>query len=161
MTKTQILLQILALAWGVVSSTRINSTGGSFPQNLYAGSVFAYQFKSTDNPTYWGASSACGRCNIMGYWHTANAGNPFESTPPSSNILSAQTTLCGKPRSERCANNGCAVAPLVDFGASDTPLSANDYLSFPDLQMFPSVRTPDLQLIFHLIVYSFQRLLEL
>lgn len=133
----------------MVASSEINGTGGSFPKSLYLGSVFAYRFKSLEDPSYWAGGSTTGKCNIMGYWHMGNAGNPHDPLVPSSAHLTAQTAECTAPAAVRCGNyasqdsmqNVCKlVTPLVDFGASDSTLGADDYQAYPDLQMFPSVK---------------------
>lgn len=147
------LLYISLIFWYVISFDLtvecwlVNATGGSFPSSVYRETTFAYQFQdSADRVTYYGASSATGKCNIMGYWHVGDTLVSQSSIVAS--VKSRDTLIC---------TDGCTIAtcgfssvetprpdrryrmPLVDFAGSDSVLKAADYASFPDLQMLPAL----------------------
>ena len=95
--------------------------------------------------TYYSLGSTTGKCNIMGYWHTGNTA----LEQPSTSIKDIDTAIC----TDKCTLGVCGwnsnsinnrtnhfrSTPLVDFGASDALLSANDYLYYKDLLMLPAV----------------------
>ena len=81
----------------------------------------------------------------MGYWHTGNT----YLQQPSTSIKATDTYIC----TDKCTTALCGwtsgsinnrsnhfrSTPLVDFGASDSLLSSNDYLYYKDLLMLPAV----------------------
>lgn len=143
------------------SLTVLNSTGGSFPLNLYQQATFAYNFVAPDvSLTYYGPSSSVGKCNSMGYWYTSNsdaAGNLISATVKkvdkaictdkctvalcgfvpvyTGSITLDEITYTGLPVRPDAATR----VPLSDISASDGLLAPEDYFNFPDLQMLPSV----------------------
>jgi hypothetical protein len=63
-----VLSLILVSCWTAVclaDIVHLNGTGGSFPQNLYTQSAFAYQFVQNVSFSYHGDGSGVGQCNIM------------------------------------------------------------------------------------------------
>jgi len=139
------LLVVFSLLFRAVDAVSINSTGASFPANVYSEATFAYQFtQNVDLVTYRGLGSGVGKCNIMGYWNTGNT----ESVGVSDARKQLDTLICTDACSVTNACGGSntvprrgatSVLPLVDFGASDSVLGAADYASFPDLQMLPAL----------------------
>lgn len=139
----------------------LNQTGGSFPNSVYQQSTFSYNFIVPNaSVSYYGPSSAVGKCNIMGYWHTSNSGSGGSSI--SFSVKNRDRLICtDKCTSLICGYNpiknvtytvagktytGLTIRPdsksrmpLTDIGASDGLLSAADYLNFPDLQMLPAL----------------------
>jgi len=142
-------LLLWAVLWGcygsVADAFNVNSTGGSFPVNVYADATFAYQFtQSRDFVTYFGGGSSVGKCNIMGYWNPGNT----EVAAVSDRTKVVDGLIC----TDACTlTNACGAvntvprqgattrSPLVDYAGSDSVLGAADYASFPDLQMFPAL----------------------
>ena len=139
---------ILLLQFSVISSYLLNSTGGTFPSSVYQEALFSYIFvDSLDSVTYAALGSGAGKCNIMGYWHTANTNSFLSSSTKSRDTLictdkcitSSSISMCGNssilyPRFDKATRH-----PLVNFAGSDSLLGAADYKAFPDLQMLPSV----------------------
>ena len=126
----------------------LNATGGTFPNSVYQEATFAYQFvESQDVVTYFPLGSGTGKCNIMGYWQTANTNSYLTAATKARDTLIC-TDKCITPASIKiCGNNSlvhprfdkAARHPLVHFAASDSVLGSADYAAFPDLQMFPAV----------------------
>ena len=135
----------LLLICPTVDSFVVNSTGGSFPVNVYADATFAYQFtQSRDFVTYFGGGSSVGKCNIMGYWNTGNV--DVATVPDRIKLFDGLvctdactlTNACGAlPTVPR--QGATTRSPLVDYAGSDSVLGPADYASFPDLQMFPAL----------------------
>lgn len=125
----------------------LNATGGTFPQQVYNQATFAYQFaQAQDNVIYSALGSTTGKCNIMGYWQTANT-NSFLTAAVKNKDTLICTDKCIGSNIAVCGNNSAIFPrfdhlsrrPLVHFSASDSTLKAADYNAFPDLQMFPAV----------------------
>ena len=130
-----------------INGFSINSTGGSFPTNVYRDATFAYQFLSSgDFVTYFGSGSTTGKCNIMGYWHTGDS-LPSQSSIPIA-VKIRDTQIC----TDTCTITTCGVSstisprfdresrlPLIDFAGTDSVLKASDYTAFPDLLMLPAL----------------------
>ena len=139
----------------------MNQTGGSFPNSVYLQSTFSYHFVAPNQSlSYYGPSSSVGKCNAMGYWHTANtdaSGNliPTLTKTVDKAICSDKCTvaLCGyvpvttgsitlngiKYSNLPVRNDALIRLPLNDIAASDSLLAPADYFNFPDLQMLPAV----------------------
>ena len=139
----------------------MNQTGGSFPVSVYLQSTFSYNFVAPDESlSYYGPSSSVGKCNTMGYWHTANSDASGNFIPLATKTL--DKTIC----TDKCTVAACGYTPaktgsitlngitysnlpvrndagtrlpLNDIGASDGLLAPADYFNFPDLQMLPAV----------------------
>ena len=139
----------------------MNSTGGSFPNSVYLQTTFSYNFVApSESISYFGPSSSVGKCNIMGYWHTANndvSGNliPLTTKVLDKTICTDHCTIasCGYTpvKTGSITQNGVTYTgltvrndagirrPLDDISASDGLLAPVDYYNFPDLQMLPAV----------------------
>jgi len=126
----------------------LNATGGTFPNQVYQEATFSYQFTNfEDVVTYFPLGSTTGKCNIMGYWQTANS-NSFLSLSTKTRDTLICTDKCNSPSTIAICGNSSIIyprfdkfirKPLVDFAASDSVLGVADYVAFPDLQMFPAV----------------------
>ena len=139
----------------------MNQTGGSFPNSVYLQTTFSYNFVAPkESLSYFGPSSSVGKCNIMGYWHTANTDVSGNAIPLATRTLdrtictdkctvatcgyvpvkTGSITLGGISYSGLAARNDASTrVPLTDIGASDGLLGAADYYNFPDLQMLPAI----------------------
>ncbi len=116
----------------ILGGISLNASGSGFATSLFAGGTFSYQFISSDPVSFWGDSSAVGQCNIMGYWSSDNS-NPVG---PSASFRAADKAKCGNLAGLTDSDRNRL--PLVDYAVSDSPLSADAYKYYPDLQMFPA-----------------------
>ena len=155
-----ILVILISLPCHVLSNFILNQTGGSFPNSVYHQTTFSYNFvEPTVSLSYYGPSSTVGKCNTMGYWHTANNGLNENLIPLTVKKLDqaictdkCTTATCGyTPRTNASyvlagttynkltiRRDASRRIPLTDIGASDGLLGAADYLNFPDIQMLPA-----------------------
>eukprot|EP00668_Euglena_longa_P026246 GGOE01032846.1.p1 GENE.GGOE01032846.1~~GGOE01032846.1.p1 ORF type:complete len:1149 (-),score=348.61 GGOE01032846.1:274-3678(-) len=89
------------------------SAGGTLPDPVYKGAIFAYTLvRPNVTISYSALGSVPGQCHIM-------------ATP---NPAKCSSSIMGQPLA-------------VDFATSDVPLEAVDYQLNPDLQMYPTVAT--------------------
>ena len=143
------------------SASILNQTGGSFPDSVYQLASFSDGLVVPAVAiSYFGPSSSVGKCNIMGYWHTANTDRSGSYIPTPKKIRdrlictdsctlqscgyesnrSGSITLDGKTYDGLTVKNDAeSRLPLTDIGATDGNLSPTDYLNFPDLQMLPAL----------------------
>lgn len=156
----KLLILLVSLPSHVLSNFILNQTGGSFPNSVYLQTTFSYNFvEPTVSLSYYGPSSTVGKCNTMGYWHTANNGFNENLIPLSVKkfdqaVCTDKCTLatCGyTPRTNASyvlagtnynkltiRRDASRRIPLTDIGASDGLLGPADYLNFPDIQMLPA-----------------------
>ena len=139
---------LLSLSFAI--DFKLNSTGGTFPDSVYQETVFSYEFVNKIDEsmvTYAALGSSAGKCNIMGYWSTANT-NFFLSQQTKTRDTLICTDQCNSPSSISICGNSSILfprfdsgirKPLINFAGSDSVLGNADYNAFPDLQMFPSL----------------------
>ena len=96
--------------------------------------------------TYFALGSTTGKCNVMGYWHTGNT----PTQQPDDQIRSVDTLICtdactqavcgwDKTSTINNRSNHFRTIPIVDFGATGSLLTDNDYKYYKDLLMLPAL----------------------
>lgn len=146
----------------------LNSTGGSFPEQVYQEATFNYRFLEPEVMlSYLAAGSTTGKCNVMGYWHSGNSLNGLcmptaVNSYSGSQCNSLDTNIC----TDACTSTNCGPpytstsqtiqqsygvvtlnqrqdasmrTPLIDFGASDAILKPGDHYYFPLVQTYPAL----------------------